>query len=112
MTSFVHCNIRRFSTFQNLVLSFSYCPLIHLEKLPNEPIVSLSPSFGVGVGNAGTQTGTLSTHSYHNAICCSEKKQKQQKMVVFKQVKKKKKNKYFKKKRKIKKKKKKTPFTK
>jgi prepilin signal peptidase PulO-like enzyme (type II secretory pathway) len=51
MTSFVHCNIRRFSTFQNLVLSFSYCPLIHLEKLPNEPIVSLSPSFGVGVGN-------------------------------------------------------------
>jgi len=35
MTSFVHCNIRRFSTLQNLVLSFSYCPLIHLEKLPN-----------------------------------------------------------------------------
>jgi len=34
MTSFVHCNIRRFSTLQNLVLSFSYCPLIHLEKLP------------------------------------------------------------------------------
>jgi len=53
MTSFVHCNIRRFSTLQNLVLSFSYCPLIHLEKLPNEPLVSLSPSVAFIASSGG-----------------------------------------------------------